>query len=71
MEPVGQFLRRQREARGMSLEEIARANDTDPGRVYAQLQKAGRLEAIERELTERAVFDFLKGQSEIIEAQGA
>lgn len=25
MEPVGQFLRRQREARGMSLEEIARA----------------------------------------------
>jgi len=53
------------------VEEIARANDTDPGRVYAQLQKAGRLEAIERELTERAVFDFLKGQSEIIEAQGA
>ena len=50
------------------VEEIAEANDTDPSKVYAQLQKSGRLEALERELTERKVFDFLKSQSEIIEA---
>jgi trigger factor len=50
------------------IEEIAAANDTEPAKVYAQLQKSGRLEALERELTERAVFDFLKTQSEIIEA---
>ncbi|MDZ7779183.1 MAG: trigger factor [Gemmatimonadota bacterium] len=49
------------------VEEIATANDTEPAKVYAQLQKSGRLEALERELTERKVFDFLKAQSEIIE----
>jgi hypothetical protein len=36
--------------------------------VYAELQKAGRLEAIERELTEKAVFEFLMEQSEITDA---
>lgn len=50
------------------VEDIAEKNDTDPSKVYAQLQKSGRLEALERELTERKVFDFLKSQSEIIEA---
>lgn len=53
------------------VEEIAAANDTDPAKVYAQLQKSGRLEQLERELTERKVFDFLKSQSEIIEAPAA
>ena len=53
------------------VEEIAAANDTEPAKVYAQLQKSGRLEALERELTERKVFDFLKSQSEIIEAPAA
>lgn len=47
------------------VEEIATANDTTPAKVYASLQKAGRLESIEREITERKVFDFLKEQSEI------
>ncbi len=47
------------------VEEIATANSTSPAKVYASLQKAGRLESIERELTERKVFDFLKAQSEI------
>lgn len=50
------------------VEEIAEANDATPAKVYAELQKAGRLEALERELTEKAVFDFLKEQSEITEA---
>jgi hypothetical protein len=36
--------------------------------VYADLQKAGRLEMLERELTERKVFDFLKEQSEITDS---
>ena len=49
------------------IEEIAQANKTDAAKVYAELQKAGRIETLERELTERAVFDFLFEQSEITE----
>ena len=47
------------------VEEIAEANASTAAKVYASLQKAGRLEMLERELTERKVFDFLKEQSEI------
>jgi trigger factor len=47
------------------VEEIAAANDTTPAKVYASMQKAGRLETLERELTEKKVFDFLMEQSEI------
>ena len=47
------------------VEEIAAANDTTPAKVYASLQKAGRLETLERELTEKRVFEFLMEQSEI------
>jgi trigger factor len=53
------------------IEEIAEKNQTAPEKVYASLQKSGRLEALERELTERKVFEFLKGQSEITEAPAA
>ena len=53
------------------VEEIAKANDTTAAKVYAELQKAGRLETLERELTETKVFDFLKEKSEIIEAPAA
>ena len=49
------------------IEEIAEQNNTTAAKVYADLQKAGRLEAIERDLTERKVFEFLKSQSEIID----
>jgi trigger factor len=49
------------------VEEIAEANSTDAAKVYAELQKAGRIETLERELTEKAVFDFLFEQSEITE----
>lgn len=51
------------------VEEIAEANEADVSRVYAQLQKAGRLEQIEREITERKIFDFLKEQSTIKDAR--
>lgn len=47
------------------VEEIAAANDTTPAKVYASMQKAGRLETLEHELTEKKVFDFLMEQSEI------
>ena len=50
------------------VEEIAQKNDAAVAKVYAELQKAGRLEAIERELTEKKVFEFLKEQSQIIDA---
>lgn len=53
------------------IEEIAEANNTDAAKVYAQLQKSGRLEALERELTEKAVFDFLYEQSEITDVESA
>ncbi len=53
------------------IEEIAARNDSTAAEVYASLQKAGRLETLEREITERKVFDFLKGQSDITDAPAA
>lgn len=41
------------------IEEMAKTRNMDPGQVYAQLQKAGRLQEIERELTEDRVFSWL------------
>ncbi|WP_373061056.1 trigger factor [Gemmatimonas sp.] len=41
------------------IEELAKARNVDPGQVYAQLQKSGRLQEIERELTEDHVFGWL------------
>ena len=41
------------------IEELAKGRNMDPGQVYAQLQKAGRLQEIERELTEDRVFAWL------------
>ena len=41
------------------IEEMAKARNVDPGQVYAQLQKAGRLQEIEREITESRVFTWL------------
>lgn len=45
--------------------EIAESNEVEPDQVYGQLQKAGRLDALEREITEEKVFNFLKEQSTI------
>lgn len=41
------------------IEAMATARNVDPGQVYAQLQKSGRLQEIERELTEDRVFAWL------------
>jgi trigger factor len=50
------------------IEEIAKKSGDTPAKIYAGLQKSERLEALEREITERKVFDFLKEQSEITQA---
>jgi trigger factor len=50
------------------IEKIAKKSGDTPAKIYANLQKSERLEALEREITERKVFDFLKEQSEITEA---
>ena len=48
--------------------EIARRNAVQPGTVEARLRRNGRMESLERDITEGKVFEFLKQQSEIIEA---
>lgn len=53
------------------IEEIASRSGSTPEKVYAGLQKAGRLDALEREITEGKVFAFLKGQSTITDAPAA
>ena len=50
------------------VESIAEKSGTTPAQVYAELQKAGRIEGLEREITESKVFDYLMGQSEITDA---
>ncbi len=47
---------------------IAEKNNTEPAKVYAQLQKSGNLDALEREITEQKVYEFLKSQSRVDEA---
>ncbi len=51
-----------------AVSQIAQRSGSPPEKVYASLQKAGRLEPLERDITERKVFDFLKSQSEITDA---
>ncbi len=49
------------------VQEIAEKNDAKPAQVYANLQKAGSLEALERDITERKVYEFLKSESTVTE----
>ena len=44
---------------------VAASRNTDPGQVYASLQKAGRLPEIERSITEDKVFEWLISRNEI------
>ena len=62
-----QNLRATEEELDSRIEEIAEKSGDTPAQIYANLQKSERLEALEREITERKVFDFLKEQSEITE----
>ncbi len=47
--------------------EIAKKRKTEPGQVYASLQKANRLNEIEQSITEEKVFAHLLEQSTINE----
>ncbi len=47
------------------IEEMAKARNVDPGQVYAQLQKAGRLPELEREATEERVFTWLLERNQL------
>ena len=44
---------------------VAEQRKTDPGQVYASLQKAGRLPEIERSITEENVFEWLSARNEV------
>jgi trigger factor len=50
------------------VEEMATSRNVDPGQVYAQLQKAGRLQEIEREITEERVFAWLLERNQVTTA---
>ena len=45
---------------------VAEQRKTDPGQVYASLQKAGRLPEIERSITEEKVFEWLTARNEVL-----
>jgi trigger factor len=45
--------------------ELASKRGVDPGQVYAQLQKSGRLREIEHGLTEEKVFKWLVERNEV------
>ena len=47
---------------------VAEQRGTDPGQVYASLQKAGRLPEIERSITEEKVFEWLTARNDITKA---
>jgi trigger factor len=47
------------------LAELAARRDTDVGKLYASLQKAGRLKELERGLTEEKVFKWLLSQNTV------
>jgi trigger factor len=47
------------------VEELAARSSASPAETYARLQKSGRLETLEREITEQKVFSFLKEKSRI------
>ena len=56
------------EAVSQRVDDIARKNGVRPETVEAQLRRNGRMDSLERDITEANVFEFLKEQSEIIEA---
>jgi trigger factor len=64
-----QDLRATEEELDERIEAVARKSDKSPSEVYASFQKTGRMEALEREITETKVFGFLKERSEIVPAK--
>ena len=50
------------------VEKIAKARNMEPGKVFAGLQKENRIKELEQNITEEKVFDFLLGQSTVMES---
>jgi len=50
------------------VEKIAKARDMEPGKVFTSLQKEKRIKELEQSITEEKVFDFLLGQSTVMES---
>lgn len=50
------------------VEELAAKAEAEPADVYARLQKSGRLERIEREVTDQKIFDVLISESTVTDA---
>lgn len=49
----------------LRVETLAQRHDRAPGDIWSQLQKSGRIQALEEEITEEKVFEYLKSQSTI------
>lgn len=64
----GQSLRATEAEIDERVESIAERSGQTTAQVYGNLQRNERMEALEREITEAKVFDFLKSQSEIKDA---
>ena len=64
----GQSLRATEAELDERIESIAESAGKTPAQVYGNLQRDKRMEALEREITETKVFNFLKAQSEIKDA---
>jgi FKBP-type peptidyl-prolyl cis-trans isomerase (trigger factor) len=47
------------------VEEIARRNNHEASQVWLQLEKSGQLQALEAEITEDKVFEYLKSQNTV------
>lgn len=50
------------------IEKLAESSGSPVAKVYSDLQKSGRLQELERSITEEKVFDFLKEQSTVTDA---
>lgn len=64
----GQSLRATEAEIDERIESIAESAGQTRAQVYASLQRSKRMDALEREITETKVFEFLKAQSEIKDA---
>lgn len=53
------------------IQQMAERSGRKPSEVYAQLQRAKRIEAIRREITEDKVFAFLEARSEVVDEKSS
>ncbi|MGH7458353.1 MAG: trigger factor [Longimicrobiaceae bacterium] len=57
-----------REEVDVRVEELAAKHGRQPSELWVRLEKSGQLDALEREITESKVFDYLKSQSTVKES---